>query len=436
MDADIINNKKWERHVERINDFYGIVYGENPDGTLKVIGANSKLSEISIPPYMYDKKVTVIDDCALAGNTINRLRLPDTIVKIGEYAFQDCKGLCEIVIPNSVESIGAKAFEGCSNVMRVIIGRGVKEIGERAFDGCYSVKCVYNLSKISYTKPSPQKDYDENALGGLGGARYVFNEIPSYLLTSIYGTPYSLTDSQGIMYATLPNGTYAVVSYVGYDSIVSVPQTYMGVQVTQIKELAFAFKTSITTLKLPRKLHKIGKGALVGCTSLEELEIPFVGGGGLKDIWRGSEAFGYIFGEAPYKGGELTPQSIKNYDLLDAGPTIYKFYIPSSLRKVKVNSDHIPANAFCNCANLERVLFSDELKTIGHFAFRGCTSLSQITLPKNLVRIVECAFLGCKNLKTVYNYSNLKLTKGGNCLDNGGVAEYAENVYTELPDNN
>lgn len=84
---------------------------------------------------------TLIKGCK---NTV----IPNSIVCIGESAFNECKNLSSIVIPDSVTTIGEYAFCACENLSSVIIGNGVKEIGETAFCECEKLVEIAVLSSI------------------------------------------------------------------------------------------------------------------------------------------------------------------------------------------------------------------------------------------------------------------------------------------------
>ena len=58
--------------------------------------------------------------------------IPNGVECIGEYAFQHCKALRDIVIPESVKRIEAFAFEGCT-ALQVTIPDTVEEVDEEAF---------------------------------------------------------------------------------------------------------------------------------------------------------------------------------------------------------------------------------------------------------------------------------------------------------------
>jgi hypothetical protein len=64
---------------------------------------------------------------------------------------------------------------------------------------------------------------------------------------------------------------------------------------------------------------------------------------------------------------------------------------------------------FENCRRASRVMFTDNVKEIGRFAFSGCESLSDVgafRLPANLEYIGEGAFYKCRNLQGVLSIPN------------------------------
>mgnify|MGYP001069657087 CR=1 FL=1 len=61
-------------------------------------------------------------------------------------------------------------------------------------------------------------------------------------------------------------------------------------------------------------------------------------------------------------------------------------------------------------------------------AFYGCSGLTSIIIPNSVTSIGSTAFYECYRLVEVYNKSALSITAGSS--DNGDVARYAKNVYT------
>ena len=69
--------------------------------------------EIEIPSRLGGYPVTALAKSALAGKDFTKVVLPDTLEKIGDYAFSACSQLREITIPSSVEALGNGVFTQC-----------------------------------------------------------------------------------------------------------------------------------------------------------------------------------------------------------------------------------------------------------------------------------------------------------------------------------
>lgn len=69
--------------------------------------------EIEIPTRLGGYPVTALAKSALAGTDFTKVVLPDTLEKIGDYAFSACSQLREITIPASVEALGNGVFTQC-----------------------------------------------------------------------------------------------------------------------------------------------------------------------------------------------------------------------------------------------------------------------------------------------------------------------------------
>lgn len=62
--------------------------------------------------------------------------LPNSITTIRHCAFESCKKLKSIVIPNSVDFIGEYTFADCTELTSITIPASIISIGEYIFEGC------------------------------------------------------------------------------------------------------------------------------------------------------------------------------------------------------------------------------------------------------------------------------------------------------------
>ena len=72
----------------------------------------------------------------LCANQSERISIPDDVKTIGNSAFENCRGLKNVLIPDGVVSIDDFAFHGCSSLTQVTIPDSVTNIGNQAFHGC------------------------------------------------------------------------------------------------------------------------------------------------------------------------------------------------------------------------------------------------------------------------------------------------------------
>lgn len=106
--------------------------------------------------------ITEIGDYAFSGRQISEISLPNSVKKIGKYAFENtpvvtadinhatvilegafknCNLLIETVISTNSQmtEIGDEAFSGCSSLEKFIVPQSVKTIGNRAFENCINL---------------------------------------------------------------------------------------------------------------------------------------------------------------------------------------------------------------------------------------------------------------------------------------------------------
>ena len=104
---------------------------------------------------MYD---IITNNSSLSG--VKKIVLPDTVTKIGVYAFAD-SSIETIVIPDSVTSIGGAAFYHSRNLKNVTLPNGIKEISANVFNGCSSLA---NLSIPESVKEIKSRAFYESGL--------------------------------------------------------------------------------------------------------------------------------------------------------------------------------------------------------------------------------------------------------------------------------
>lgn len=93
--------------------------------------------------YEVPDSVTRISDWAFCEcRKLSKITIPDSVYEIGEGAFYRCTGLKYLELPDSIERIDDTAFRGCSELETIVIPSSVKEFGWGLLNGCEKVTVI------------------------------------------------------------------------------------------------------------------------------------------------------------------------------------------------------------------------------------------------------------------------------------------------------
>ena len=110
-----------------------------------------KDKRVYVPSQIEGKDVIGLGTDAFRSNkTVRYIHLPDTVVHISWFAFEECTRLKEIVLPNGLVNIGSSAFARCTSLEKINIPDSVIAIGSMTFYYCKSLTelDVSNVSTI------------------------------------------------------------------------------------------------------------------------------------------------------------------------------------------------------------------------------------------------------------------------------------------------
>ena len=200
------------------------------------------------------------------------------------------------------------------------------------------------------------------------------NTMPSESIT-LYA--HWLEESKACDFTYTGTESYTITGYVGKSNTMTIPSYIGNVPVTTIQGLAFENAT-ITKAIVPDSITEIGQASFKGCCVLEDITLPFVGAkAGITSSDTYQYPLGYIFGTASYEGGTATSQYYYGYRLSSTKTTTY--YIPTALKSITINGNHILYGAFSNCNNLTNITIGSSIKNISQ-AFGGCSSLCSVNI--------------------------------------------------------
>ncbi len=325
------------------------------------------LKEISLPDGL-----TEIADNAFAGTSLQTVRIPASVKRIGIGAFADCDKLANIVFAENtqLETIGAMAFRGTA-LTSLDLPASLKTIGDEAFAHCEKLtEATINSVKTM-------------------GIR-VFALCPA-LTTVVFGADAESTGDY----------TFSTVGY-GYKASVN------GIGVTQFAASA------LTSVEFGDKIVRIGEGVFAytqeydettkntviysGCDKLEQIDLNNV-----KEI--GAYAFAGCTALSTVTGVEKVTKIGS-----------YAFENCTALTSLDLSAaKEIYACVFQMAESLATVTLGNKLEGIGDFAFFG-TAVTEVSIPASCTYIGRAAF-ACNDSLTA-----IEVAEGNaNYFDKNGV---------------
>lgn len=352
--------------------------------------------KITIPSQIrvgfQDITVSGIKKGAFKGCFAQTIKLPNTIKRIEQSAFENCKNLIKITIPSGVKRIEDRTFSNCQNLKEVIMPE-VEHIGKWAFSSCPS------LSKL---------------------------ELPKKL-TKIGACAFSACYS--LKKVIIPDGVKEVEGQ-AFSGCWQIESIHIPESVTDIGFNAFAGCSKLTNVALPGSLRKLGAGAFPDDITTE-LIIPqsITEIGNIQDYYTFSTK--YVFDCKAHlmtdvihvdyiKSKEVIAKSdfsVGNFDFKINDDSQSVTLVSSYLRQYNHANIDIPNSvtyqghnyfvtdiaraAFIACQKLEKITLPDSLRTIGELAFADCNSLAIIDIPDAVDLIGSYAFLRCSSIENI-----------------------------------
>lgn len=353
--------------------------------------------------------VTEIEDNAFRPHTtVRSIILPNTITRIGSYAFAYCSGLTEFVIPASVAVIEEGAFYNCTGLTTMSIPNNINILNNRIFYNCnrlVSIELNENIEKIGDYAFSDCVALENillpNSLIEIGES--AFNNCASFITISIPSNVEYIGDRAFINCSNLKNVNIGsiiepvnelstVIGNSTFSKCENIETVILGDAVIEIGEATFFGCKSLSILSLSKSLVSIGKLAFSQCINLTQLDIP-----------NSVE----VIGESSF----ASCTSLTNVTLGNSVRSIMNsaFYDCINLEFVTNLKSliEIGMSAFFNCSNLIEIDALLSIESIDHGAFYNCSSLSKIELGPNIKSLGSHTFSECIALQSIIIHAAL-----------------------------
>ena len=215
---------------------------KNPKKNLYITSIGNRVfyNCYNLPEIVIPDTVTRIGDYAFSGCSalqFGNLVLSSKITYVGAEAFYNCAGLTSIEVPETVKTIGNYAFGNCTGLKSAVIKDGVGSIGEYIFDRCTALEEL----TLPYAGPS---------LESVNKADSSMRLRNNLFINSVKDKTYS----DGTYYC-IPNSLKKITITGG----------------TRIPSYAFYGFSKVTEIVIPESITSIGNYAFCNCTGLKRI---------------------------------------------------------------------------------------------------------------------------------------------------------------------
>jgi hypothetical protein len=274
------------------------------------------------------------------------VELPPNTQIIEERAFADAVHLGHVTCPDCLLEVGDYAFAQCYELQFVNLGKSLTSIGTYAFNGdsaLFDIKLPDTVEFIGEDAfLNANFDVDMNLYDGI---YYVGNETNPYVMA------YKAQSSGGTS-LTLKEGTRIV-----YDG-------------------CFDNTVQLVELTIPDSVRYISGEALGGCEKLTTINV--------------NETSPYLCVDNGILYNKAKTALLK----YNCGSTLTEFMVPATVTEIS-------ARAFYGAKNLIRLIVTEQVTTIGKYAFGGCTKLTTVTFCDCAVELPEGCFLNSNAISTL-----------------------------------
>ena len=381
-------------------------YTLNSDGksySVKKGTAFDDYDGMTIPATYVDKPVTAIADYGFSSSTrLWDIKLPDTITKIGAYAFYDCSALETIKI-YPLKDIDTNAFLNCISIKTITFMGTLEDWCNIKFNGMTASPLTY--TQKLYLKDDAGKSYEPtnivipNSIKEIND--YAFFKLKS--LTSI----------------TIPSSVASIgkSSFFGCTALTNV---ILSNGLASIKESAFYGCEALTNITIPDTVTAIERDVFKNCNNLDTITL----GANIESI--GIDAFASTAITNVYYNGTIEKWCKIVFESSNSNPGQFQLknelggYLELTEITIPNTITSIGNYQFENFDSIKKVILPNTIESIGERAFRGCTLLESINIPQGVKAIGSGAFGWLRALESIVlpeGITEIKELTFGSCLN-------------------
>ncbi len=337
-------------------------------------------------------------------STLRHLTLPDSIVAIGERAFEETRISGELILPVNLKRMGQGAF-AYTNLQCVTIPAGFQYSDAIVFSGLNDVEFTVNTDADAYVvqdnfllgrhqtvaalylaQQAVTAAAVPDTVSVIGHGCFADTDITGVSLPSTLREirAQAFSGCTGLLQVTIPNGVHTVGN-AAFSVCRTLAQIALPNTVTVVGDGAFSYCDRLTDVTLFAPSVSLGASAFSGCRAL--IRVNFVG----KDVRIGARAFGSCTAlrELVLPGGQVYLGS--------------HLFANTGIKTVVLNSDNVTV--------ADDLYPTEEL----YYPYTAC-NIETVVIGKDVTRLNEALYLAATVKRIVVDKQNASFVVDGPAL--------------------
>ncbi|MFI3252383.1 MAG: leucine-rich repeat protein [bacterium] len=284
-----------------------------------------------------------------------------TVTSIGNKTFSGCKKIHNLNFENKIEVINENAFEYCASLVNINMEYTGDKLASNVFLNCKKLIETPKLVKLSTLEANSFSGCKSLKIVNVSGftnqtIAQAFSGFKSINTLNFYGDKIPDRLFSGVSNLNTIN-FIEEINYIGnyaFENCTNLKEINCLEHVNHIGDYAFK-NSNLTRISIPETIKDFGIGIFANCNSLVEIDVPIR-----------FDFIGTLFStEEDPKSKKLVQSSFS---------TERTYYLPNSLKTIKVNSGEILEGSFSN-VDLELII-NVKLNKIRDYSFFNCSNLS------------------------------------------------------------